>query len=56
PWKYLGWKITQQEIHPQPLCVKLNDTVTLNELQKVLGAINWLLPVLGLTTEELHPL
>ncbi|KFP34918.1 hypothetical protein N324_02947, partial [Chlamydotis macqueenii] len=56
PWKYLGWQTTQQEIRPQPLCIKLNDIVTLNELQKILGAINWLRPVLGLTTEELHPL
>jgi len=29
--------------------------VTLNELQNVLGAVNWLQPVLGLTTEELNP-
>ncbi|KFP37350.1 hypothetical protein N324_03706, partial [Chlamydotis macqueenii] len=55
-WKYLGWQITKQEIRPQPLCIKLKDTVTLNELQKILGAINWLRSVLGLTTEELHPL
>ncbi|NXA56665.1 POK18 protein, partial [Nothocercus julius] len=29
---------------------------TLNDLQKVLGALNWVRPVLDLTTEELHPL
>ncbi|NXX23836.1 POK6 protein, partial [Podargus strigoides] len=29
---------------------------TLDDLQKVLGAINWICPLLGLTTEELHPL
>ncbi|KAJ7409104.1 endogenous retrovirus group K member 25 Pol protein-like protein [Pitangus sulphuratus] len=30
-WAYLGWKITQQEIVPQPLKVK--DTLTLHDLQ-----------------------
>ncbi|KFW75833.1 hypothetical protein N305_11386, partial [Manacus vitellinus] len=56
PWTYLEWRITQQEISPQPLRLKANDTLTLNELQKLLGAINWLRPILDLTTEELHPL
>ncbi|KFW81395.1 hypothetical protein N305_12315, partial [Manacus vitellinus] len=56
PWIYLGWRITQQEISPQPLQFKVKDTLTLHELQKLLGAINWLRSILGLTTEELHPL
>ncbi|NXK15786.1 POK18 protein, partial [Herpetotheres cachinnans] len=56
PWSYLGWRITQQQISPQPLQLEVKDTLTLHELQKLLGAINWLRPVLGLTTEELHPL
>ncbi|KFW84225.1 hypothetical protein N305_12364, partial [Manacus vitellinus] len=56
PWTYLGWRITQQEIMPQPLTFKVTDTMTLNDLQWLLGAINWLRPVLGITTEELHPL
>ncbi|KFW86776.1 hypothetical protein N305_08804, partial [Manacus vitellinus] len=29
---------------------------TLNDLQKLLGAINWIRPVLGITTGDLHPL
>ncbi|XP_017675801.1 PREDICTED: endogenous retrovirus group K member 11 Pol protein-like [Lepidothrix coronata] len=56
PWTYLGWRITQQEIMPQPLTFKVTDTMTLNDLQWLLGAINWLRPVLGIKTEELHPL
>ncbi|KAJ7414514.1 ATP synthase subunit alpha, mitochondrial [Pitangus sulphuratus] len=56
PRAYLRWKITQQEIVPQPLTLKVTDTLTLNDLQRLLGAINWLRPILGITTEELHPL
>ncbi|NXE15659.1 PO113 protein, partial [Lophotis ruficrista] len=37
--------------------LKINKTVfTLNNLQKLLGAINWICPVLGLSTEMLLPL
>ncbi|XP_064499235.1 LOW QUALITY PROTEIN: uncharacterized protein LOC135407799 [Pseudopipra pipra] len=56
PWAYLGWRITQQEITPQPLMIKVKDTLILNDLQRLLRAINWLRPTLHLTTEELHPL
>ncbi|NWT35117.1 PO113 protein, partial [Cardinalis cardinalis] len=56
PWYYLGWKITQQTISPKPLGLCVKDTLTLNELQKLLGSLNWLHPVLGLSTELLHPL
>ncbi|KFW74930.1 hypothetical protein N305_07063, partial [Manacus vitellinus] len=56
PWTYLGWRITQQEISPQPLQLEVKDTLTLHELQKLLGTINWLRPILGIATEELHPL
>ncbi|XP_017684541.1 PREDICTED: endogenous retrovirus group K member 8 Pol protein-like [Lepidothrix coronata] len=55
-WSYLGWRITQKEISPQPLQLKVKDTLTLHELQKLLGAINWLRPILGLIREELLPL
>ncbi|NXE16133.1 PO113 protein, partial [Lophotis ruficrista] len=42
-------------IVPQKL--KIPQTVfTLNDLQKLLGAINWIRPVLGLSTEMLSPL
>ncbi|NWS55194.1 POK7 protein, partial [Chunga burmeisteri] len=29
---------------------------TLNDSQKLLGTINWVCPLLGISTEELHPL
>ncbi|NXP41698.1 PO113 protein, partial [Leiothrix lutea] len=55
-WHYLEWRIAQQTISPQPLRVCVKDTLTLNELQKLLCSLNWLHPVLGLSTELLHPL
>lgn len=56
PWYYLEWKITQQTIIPKPLRLWVKDTRTSNELQKLLGSLNWLHPVLGLSTQLLHPL
>ncbi|NXW88554.1 POK6 protein, partial [Alopecoenas beccarii] len=43
-------------IIPQPVTLKFHNVMTLNDLQKLLGPINWLRPILGITTEELHPL
>ncbi|NWU87787.1 POK11 protein, partial [Onychorhynchus coronatus] len=56
PWFYPDMKIFEQKIMPQPLTLKVMDTMTLNDLQQLLGAINWLRPILGITMEELHPL
>ena len=55
PWKYLGWKITDTAILPQPLRL-VSDVKTLNDLQKLLGTINWVRPYLGITTQDLAPL
>ncbi|NXN60259.1 POK6 protein, partial [Rynchops niger] len=41
-------------IQPQPFTA--HSVVTLNNLQKLLGAINFVRPFLGITTEELSPL
>ncbi|NWH77332.1 POK8 protein, partial [Piaya cayana] len=55
PWQYLGWRITTQTIQSQ--AVKLVTTVSsLNDLQNLLGSINWVQPLLGLTNEDLRPL
>ncbi|WP_255996054.1 reverse transcriptase, partial [Klebsiella pneumoniae] len=44
PWQYLGWQIMERTIRPQKL--KIPQTVfSLNDLQKLLGAINWVRPV-----------
>ncbi|KAK4822303.1 hypothetical protein QYF61_013002 [Mycteria americana] len=41
PWKYLGWKILQQTIQPQNVAIS-TDFKTLNDVQKLLGNINWI--------------
>lgn len=55
PWQYLGWKISDQLVQPQRITLQ-TDIKTLNDLQKLLGTINWVRPLLGISTEELHPL
>ncbi|NXU92565.1 PO113 protein, partial [Xiphorhynchus elegans] len=55
PWQYLGWKISNKTI--RPIGVSLNQNVkTLNDLQSLLGSINWIRPNLGITTDDLQPL
>lgn len=55
PWKYLRWYISEKSICPQSL--KLVPSVkTLHDLQKLLGTINWVRPMLGITKEEMSPL
>ncbi|KAF4794541.1 endogenous retrovirus group K member 25 Pol protein-like protein [Turdus rufiventris] len=48
PWKYLGWKITEQTIKPQKIEIssRINN---LQDLQQLLGEINWMRPILGIT-------
>ncbi|NXM99292.1 POK7 protein, partial [Sylvia borin] len=55
PWKYLGLKIFPQTIQHQPLQLNENPQ-TLHDLQKLLGTINWVGPLLGITNEDLAPL
>ncbi|KGL81294.1 hypothetical protein N309_12036, partial [Tinamus guttatus] len=55
-WNYLGWRIRDGEIRPQQVKIGTGPIRTLNDLQRLLGAINWIRPVIGLTNEELRPL
>ncbi|NXM46204.1 POK8 protein, partial [Gymnorhina tibicen] len=55
PWRYLGMKISEQTVVPQ--AIKINDNPkTLRDLHQLCGSINWVRPLLGLTTEDLAPL
>ncbi|NWI49707.1 POK18 protein, partial [Calyptomena viridis] len=54
-WKYLGLKILDQTVQPQTVTIQ-HSVKTLNDLQKLLGTINWLRPILGLSTTLLAPL
>ncbi|RMC20166.1 hypothetical protein DUI87_01012 [Hirundo rustica rustica] len=55
PWKYLGWKITEQTIRPQKIQVRTKIS-NLQDLQQLLGEINWMKPILGITNDELASL
>ncbi|KAF1535640.1 hypothetical protein FQV20_0015358, partial [Eudyptula albosignata] len=55
PWKYLGWTILEHTIQPQPITLQSN-IKTLNDLQKLVGTINWVRPLLGIDNDMLTPL
>ncbi|XP_064901183.1 uncharacterized protein LOC135577216 [Columba livia] len=55
PWKYLGWRIRAQTIAPQPLQIQAN-VKNLHDVQKLLGTINWVRPLLGITSADLRSL
>ena len=54
PWKYLGWKMTEQSIRPQKIQLRIK-VHTLQDLQQLLGEINWIRVTLGITNDELAP-
>ncbi|KAF1667848.1 hypothetical protein FQA23_0009170, partial [Aptenodytes patagonicus] len=61
PWKYLGWKILERTIQPQPITLQSN-IKTLNDLQKqedysplAVGTISWVRPLLGIDNDMLTP-
>ncbi|NXR36635.1 POK18 protein, partial [Zosterops hypoxanthus] len=55
PWKYLGWKISEQTIRPQKIQIRA-EINNLQDLQQLLGEINWMRPILGITNYELTSL
>ncbi|KAM6394711.1 endogenous retrovirus group K member 18 Pol protein [Rhynochetos jubatus] len=55
PWLYLGAKILDQTVLPQPIMLS-REVKNLNDIQKLMGAINWVRPYLGLTSFQLSPL
>ena len=54
PWPYLGWRILQTRIQPQTLTLGTKVS-TWNDLQKLLGAINWVWHLVGISA-DLHSL
>ncbi|RMC10117.1 hypothetical protein DUI87_12915 [Hirundo rustica rustica] len=55
PWKYLGLEIGKRTIVPQKLAIKTKVS-SLVDVHQLCGALNWVRPWLGLTTEDLAPL
>ncbi|RMC14893.1 hypothetical protein DUI87_07070 [Hirundo rustica rustica] len=55
PWRYLGLEISKRTIVLQKLEIKTKVS-TLTDVHQLCGALNWVRPWLGLTTEDLAPL
>ncbi|NXW39486.1 POK18 protein, partial [Phaetusa simplex] len=55
PWTYLGWRIRTQTIVPQPVHIQ-TDIKNLHNVQKLLGTITWVRPLLGISNSDLTPL
>ncbi|NXT19734.1 PO113 protein, partial [Syrrhaptes paradoxus] len=55
PWKYLGWKLTNAVVQPQKLSLH-SQLQTLNDMQKFMGDLQWLRPIVGIPTELLAQL
>ena len=53
PWKYLGYILFNRTIRPQVLQINPPKDLTLNRLQQLLGAINWVQLGLGIPTQQL---
>ncbi|NXX60503.1 POK18 protein, partial [Scopus umbretta] len=52
-WRYLGWNITDSQVSPQKLTIR-TEIHTLNDAQKLLGDLQWLRPVVGITNDDLE--
>ena len=52
PWKYLGYILFNRTIRPQVLQINPPKDLTLNRLQQLLGAINWVPPTLGIPIQQ----
>ncbi|KFP06739.1 hypothetical protein N300_13690, partial [Calypte anna] len=53
PRKYLGWHITESQIRPQKAALHLT-LKTLHDVQRFLGDVQWLRPVVGITNDQLE--
>ncbi|KFP07027.1 hypothetical protein N300_01793, partial [Calypte anna] len=55
PWKYLGWTITGSAVRPQKVAFK-TEINTLSDVQKLVGDIQWVRSLCGITNDDLQPL
>ncbi|KFO60399.1 hypothetical protein N302_03556, partial [Corvus brachyrhynchos] len=54
PWKYLGWLISDSQIRPQK--IELHTEIsTLHDAQRLLGDLQWVCGVAGITNADLAP-
>ncbi|RMC01263.1 hypothetical protein DUI87_22212 [Hirundo rustica rustica] len=56
PWRYLGLEISKWTIVLQKLEIRTKVSTLASDVHQLCGALNWVRPWLGLTTEDLAPL
>ena len=56
PYHSLGFIVNRQRITPQLTQIRTDNLSTSNDLQKLLGDINWIRPSLGIATYQLNNL
>jgi hypothetical protein len=54
-FRYLGHTIVDNAVKPPKLKLDIKEVMTLNELQTLLGNINWILPFLKIPSDSLKP-
>ncbi|NXG78534.1 POK18 protein, partial [Baryphthengus martii] len=54
-WKYLGWEISQSTVKPQKIVCR-PVIQSLNDVQKLVGDLNWVRTICGITNEDLAPI
>ncbi|NXY46203.1 POK18 protein, partial [Ceuthmochares aereus] len=54
-WKYLGCTITDSQIRLQKLNITVN-VKSLHDVQKLLGDLQWLRPIVGISNDDLEQL
>ncbi|XP_066194281.1 uncharacterized protein [Sylvia atricapilla] len=55
PWNYLGLRVCERTVTPQQVVINTNPR-TLNKVQQLCASINWVRPLLGISSEDLAPL
>ncbi|KFP39132.1 hypothetical protein N324_02231, partial [Chlamydotis macqueenii] len=53
PWNYLGWQITDSQIRPQKFTITTH-ICTLHDAQKLMGDLQWLRPIVGISNDDLN--
>ncbi|NWY22803.1 POK8 protein, partial [Aphelocoma coerulescens] len=54
-WTYLGMKVTESRIHPAKMQIRTH-VQTVNDVQRLVGDLQWLQTWVGITNEDMAPL
>ncbi|NWR93635.1 POK18 protein, partial [Furnarius figulus] len=54
-WRYLGWLVHSATISPQKLTIP-SSVKTLNDVQKLVGDLQWVRNIVGISNADLQPL